>query len=72
MDEDLIGTGEIAELLGVSRQRADQLSRYYDDFPAPRTAGRYRYWSRADVDRWIAAHPDRRPGPRPRSTEPST
>jgi predicted DNA-binding transcriptional regulator AlpA len=62
MVDDLIGTQDIAALLGVSRQRVDQLSRAYADFPAPRTTGRYRYWSRREVEKWIAAHPNRRPG----------
>lgn len=49
---DLMGTTEIAELLGVSRQRADQLSRT-DGFPEPVAeiaAGRI--WLREDVEAW--------------------
>ncbi|HEX7134428.1 MAG TPA: hypothetical protein VF228_17780 [Iamia sp.] len=49
---DLMGTTEIAELLGVSRQRADQLSRT-DGFPDPVAeiaAGRI--WLRKDVETW--------------------
>jgi predicted DNA-binding transcriptional regulator AlpA len=49
---DLMGTTEIAELLGVSRQRADQLSRT-EGFPEPVAeiaAGRI--WLREDVDHW--------------------
>jgi predicted DNA-binding transcriptional regulator AlpA len=48
----LVGTIEIAELLGVSRQRVDQLARR-DDFPAPEAAlASGRVWKRADVERW--------------------
>lgn len=49
---DLMGTTEIAELLGVSRQRADQLSRT-DGFPEPVAeiaAGRI--WLREEVEVW--------------------
>ncbi|HMJ75484.1 MAG TPA: hypothetical protein VK507_05900 [Iamia sp.] len=52
MQLDLMGTTEIAKLLGVSRQRADQLSRT-DGFPDPVAeiaAGRI--WLRADVEAW--------------------
>jgi predicted DNA-binding transcriptional regulator AlpA len=43
---------EIGDLLGVSRQRADQLSRL-EEFPEPvavLSAGRV--WRRADVEAW--------------------
>ncbi|MFP5255595.1 MAG: hypothetical protein ACLGI8_07065 [Acidimicrobiia bacterium] len=49
---DLMGVTEIADLLSVSRQRADQLSRA-EGFPEPIgeiAAGRI--WERADVERW--------------------
>ncbi len=49
---DLVGLTEIAELLGVSRQRVDQLAQG-DDFPEPVSvlaAGRV--WKRADVEAW--------------------
>ncbi|MDQ3641791.1 MAG: helix-turn-helix domain-containing protein [Actinomycetota bacterium] len=72
MGEGLVGIAEIAEMLGVSRQRVGQLASSYDDFPAPvaeLAAGRI--WNRADVERWMAAHPDRRPGrPGPGAKEP--
>ena len=48
----LLGVKEIGELLGVSRQRADQLSKA-DGFPAPEaviTAGRI--WKREDIEAW--------------------
>src|SRR5215218_9059546 len=63
----LVGVREIAEMLGVSRQRADQLSREYEDFPAPEVAlYAGRVWLRSDVELWMRRHPDRRPG-RPRT-----
>jgi predicted DNA-binding transcriptional regulator AlpA len=50
---DLVGVAEIAELLGVSRQRIDAIVRTHDDFPKPVatiTAGRI--WLRKDVVAW--------------------
>jgi prophage regulatory protein len=49
---DLVGLTEIAEMLGVSIQRIDQLARR-DDFPEPiavLAAGRI--WWRADIEDW--------------------
>ena len=63
MTHHLVGITEIARMLGVSPQRADQLSRAYADFPAPEaelSAGRI--WKRAAVERWIKVHPVRKPG----------
>jgi predicted DNA-binding transcriptional regulator AlpA len=63
MTHHLVGVSEIATMLGVSRQRADQITRQYDDFPAPEvTLSTGRVWRRAGVERWIKRHPDRRPG----------
>jgi prophage regulatory protein len=48
----LLGLHEVAELLGVSRQRADQLARY-TGFPKPVAelkAGRI--WRRTDIEKW--------------------
>ncbi len=59
----LMGMAEIAEMLGVSRQRVAQLIETYDDFPKPEvelTGGRV--WSRTAVETWISTHPDRGPG----------
>jgi len=50
---DLAGLTEIADMLGLSRQRVDQIVRSDPTFPAPVaviTAGRI--WRRADVERW--------------------
>ena len=63
--ERYLGVTEIAELLGVSRQRVAQL-REREDFPAPvaeLAAGPV--WTRTSLDRFVVAWP-RRPG-RPRS-----
>lgn len=50
----IVGTIEIARLLGVSRQRVDQLSREVG-FPQPlgEHAGG-RVWHLADIERWIS------------------
>ena len=52
---DLVGLHEIAEMVGVSRQRVDQLARQVG-FPKPVAelkAGRI--WRRRDIQRWINA-----------------
>jgi predicted DNA-binding transcriptional regulator AlpA len=54
---------EIAKMLGVSRQRVNQLVADYEDFPPPEAelaAGRI--WSRTAVEEWITQHPDRKSG----------
>jgi predicted DNA-binding transcriptional regulator AlpA len=49
---DLVSTVEIAEMLGVSRQRVDKLSRS-EGFPAPYAELAIgRVWARTDVERW--------------------
>jgi prophage regulatory protein len=64
----VLGLKEVAALLGVSRQRATQLVRDYEDFPAPvADLASGRVWDREAVERWAVAHKDRRPG-RPRGT----
>lgn len=48
----IVGAAEIAELLGVSRQRVDQLTRR-PEFPAPvAELASGRFWVRAQVERW--------------------
>lgn len=55
----LLGMRELSDRLGVSRQRADTLSRRRG-FPAPLAAlERGRVWDEHAVDAWIADH--RRP-----------
>ena len=54
---------EIAEILGVTRQRVAQLIETYDDFPKPEVElSGGRVWSRTAVETWILSHPDRGPG----------
>jgi len=49
---DLVSTKEIAALLGVSRQRVDQLTRI-EGFPAPAAELAIgRVWKRTDIERW--------------------
>jgi FtsZ-interacting cell division protein YlmF len=53
---DVVGVAEIAQLLGVSRQRVHELLRTDPAFPEPAAelaAGRI--WQRPDVERWMAA-----------------
>jgi prophage regulatory protein len=61
----LMGVAEVAERLGVSRQRVDQLTREHADFPEP--VGRLRagrVWEQAAIEGWIVRHP-KRPAGRP-------
>jgi prophage regulatory protein len=59
----LVGLAEIAAMLGVTRQRAGQLARDYDDFPKPvAELASGRIWERAAVEAWAKKHPLRRPG----------
>jgi prophage regulatory protein len=54
MTQHLVGVAEIAKMLGVSRQRVNQLLSTDQDFPVPEAeliAGRV--WKRADVEAWI-------------------
>jgi predicted DNA-binding transcriptional regulator AlpA len=53
---ELVGSAEIGQMLGVSRQRVQQLiSR--DDFPKPfDQLAMGKVWWRADVERWARAH----------------
>lgn len=49
-------TGDIAGLLGVSRQYVQRLAAR-KDFPKPLgTAGTVRVWRAADVEKWSAKH----------------
>jgi predicted DNA-binding transcriptional regulator AlpA len=52
MTHHLMGVTEIAEMLSLSRQRADQLSRNkgFPDPEAELSGGRI--WKRDDVERW--------------------
>jgi predicted DNA-binding transcriptional regulator AlpA len=67
----LVGISEIAQMLGVSRQRAVQLVGGYDDFPAPNaTLAARRIWERNQVEAWMAKHPERKPGRPTRKSRP--
>lgn len=70
MTSHLVGLTEIAAMLGVSRQRASQIVRAYDDFPAPvAELASGRIWETAAVEAWAEAHPVRPPG-RPAAERP--
>ncbi len=63
MTSHLVGVAEVADMLGVSRQRVNRMIQTIADFPEPEVevaAGRI--WERAAVERWINAHPVRKPG----------
>jgi prophage regulatory protein len=61
---------EIARMLDVTRQRAVQVVGSYADFPTPvATLASGRIWERDAVEAWITAHPDRKPGRRPKRSE---
>lgn len=59
---DVVGVAEIAERLGVSRSRADQITRE-KDFPDGRRLIMGTVWWSEDVEAWIARR-------RPRLNEP--
>ncbi len=59
MPVDLVDIRDIADMLGVIRQRADQITRRAD-FPEPAIRhARYRLWERSAVEAWLDEH---RPG----------
>ncbi len=63
MGSELVGVSEVGGLLGVSRQRVDQLAKAYEDFPAPvAELASGRVWRRQDIKAWLKAHPQRSPG----------
>ena len=52
----LVGIKEVADMLGVSRTRADQLSRR-PGFPEPKVKhARVRLWDDKDVQAWMKAN----------------
>lgn len=70
MSSHLVGLSEIAMMLDVTKQRASQLVRDYQDFPAPvAELASGRIWETAAVEEWAKAHPVRSPG-RPTSASP--
>jgi hypothetical protein len=53
MAEELVGAHEIAQMLGVTRQRVNAIVQTHDDFPEPvgqLAAGRI--WYRKDILEW--------------------
>jgi len=63
---ELMGVHEIAELMRVSRQRADKIIATHKDFPAPvaKLKGG-RIWRSRDVTRWVDDWNDRGRRPKP-------
>lgn len=61
-DADLMGTAEIAALLGISRQRVLKLAQR-EDFPAPLAVlSMGKVWRGSKVRQWVHEH---RPPPSP-------
>jgi predicted DNA-binding transcriptional regulator AlpA len=57
MCDDLVGVAEIADLLGISRQRVNRIVQTHTDFPSPiaeLTAGRI--WRQSAIEEWAASH----------------
>ena len=47
-------------MLGVTPQRVAQIVKAYADFPAPEAELAFgRVWKRANVEKWMGAHPSR-------------
>ena len=68
---ELLGTGEVAAVLGVSRQRLAEIRRAKPDFPPPLVdLSATPVWARAAVTSWSDSW-DRRPG-RPKRSEASS
>ncbi len=58
-----MGAPEVAQILGVSRQRVYQLIDAYPDFPPPlATLAVGRIWSRDAIEEWNQRHDDRPTG----------
>ncbi len=61
MTHHLVGATEIAEMIGVSRQRVHQLFQTAPDFPEPEVELAAGFiWRREVIEAWIKAHPERR------------
>jgi hypothetical protein len=61
MSHHLVGVAEVAEMLGVSRQRVNQLVQEEADFPdAEVTLAAGRIWLRSAIETWASSHPRRR------------
>ena len=56
MPHHLVGTAEIADMLGVSRQYVDRLSREDPAFPEPEVVlASGRVWTRQAIEKWAKA-----------------
>lgn len=54
--EELVGLTEVADLVGISKQRVLQLIESDPSFPEPAaTLSRGRVWKRADILKWAKA-----------------
>lgn len=69
---DLIGTAEVAALLGVTVHRVDQLRRSRDFPPPAITLARGAAWYREDVKAWAEANEERRARHDPRKNQEAT
>jgi predicted DNA-binding transcriptional regulator AlpA len=52
----LVGVAEVAQMLGVSRQRVHQIAKSAKDFPKPEaflSAGKV--WSKDKIEAWLAS-----------------
>jgi predicted DNA-binding transcriptional regulator AlpA len=66
-----LGAQELADKLGVSRQRVYALQKAYDDFPAPAAQLRSGpVWHTADVEAWMTARTPRKGGRPPADKSP--
>lgn len=63
----LVGTTEIAAMLGVTPARVTQLSRLRG-FPQAMQVAAGRFWTRASVEQWLATWPRKRGRPSKRRT----
>jgi predicted DNA-binding transcriptional regulator AlpA len=53
MTHHLVGPAEVGEMLGVSRQRVDQIARDDPKFPKPEAElATGRVWKRAAIEKW--------------------
>lgn len=51
---ELLGVGEVADVLGVTRQRVHQIAHEDETFPTPASVvNRRRFWHRRDIEQWM-------------------
>ena len=57
MSTDLVATGEVARMLGISRQRVEQLAELEDDFPEPAPDQAFGpMWHELAIVQWAERH----------------